>query len=128
MVAPSIVIGTVNNFHIEFKCGSINFYKQRKQTAKYQHLGITPLRFINLRNHLPEIKSCEKFPQLNKSIKLIQATLRLLSQLFWSVFLTKIDNLFWRFKSHWFQNLQKDLVRLDLKNCSFAVTRPWVWE
>ena len=72
-MALSIVIGTVNNLHIGFKCGSINFYMQRKQTAKYQHHGITPLRFIKLRNHFPVIKSCDKFSQLNKTSKLIQA-------------------------------------------------------
>ena len=31
-------------FHIDFKSGRINFYKQRKQPAKYKHTCIAPLR------------------------------------------------------------------------------------
>ena len=30
-------------FHIDFKCGSINFRKRRKQQAIYQHLDIAHL-------------------------------------------------------------------------------------
>ena len=31
-------------FHIDFKSGRINFYKQRKQPAKYKHTCIAPSR------------------------------------------------------------------------------------
>ena len=33
-----------NCIHIDFKCSSMNFHKHRKQPAKYQYLGIAPLR------------------------------------------------------------------------------------
>ena len=29
-------------FNIDSKCGKVNFHKQRKQAAKYHHLGIAP--------------------------------------------------------------------------------------
>ena len=29
--------------HLDFKCGSINFHKQRKQPEKYHLVGIAPL-------------------------------------------------------------------------------------
>ena len=37
--------------YINFKCGSIDLYKKRKQPTKYQYLGITPLsqQFSNLK-------------------------------------------------------------------------------
>ena len=34
--------------HVHFKCGNINFHKQRKQPPKYQHLGINSLIDKNL--------------------------------------------------------------------------------
>ena len=33
---------------MDFKYGSINFCKYRKQTAKYQYLGIAPLVVIEI--------------------------------------------------------------------------------
>ena len=50
MVVPSIVAETVFlcylkiTCHIDFKCSSINFQKERKQPAKHKHLGIAPLK------------------------------------------------------------------------------------
>ena len=115
-VALSLVIGTVNNLHIGFKCGSINFYMQRKQTAKYQHHGITPLRFIKLRNHFPVIKSCDKFSQLNKTSKLIQA------RNFAFTFPVVLVCILCKIRSFILE------IYEDLKNCLFADTRPWVWD
>ena len=38
--------------HNDFKCGSINFHKPRKQPANYQTLGIASLRDILGHHHL----------------------------------------------------------------------------
>ena len=82
-------------WHIDFKCGSINFHNQGQYPTIYQHLGIASLR----RNFVKAV-----FVKVRLRIKVVPSKMKALQDLF------DIQGICWKIYQSWFYKRNSEVT------------------